>query len=240
VANDYFVVIDQDFLDDEADQALPLSNIQRLGRRAQTGEKACDAFREPQPYFALRRVVGNGLQLRLICLFATSQIGAFSATREIAPERLLSASGRIGLARCPQAAVEFLLYEMGVFEQPHDFLPYDIIQQILTHWAVLADRPPEAAPSVRSQASIIVDGASARLRGGAVESVAAFRATHQTLYDAGDDGASRRVLLVGLQTLLGQCERLFADDRRHGNFDPLRAGKLVTGAVARGNAAAQP
>ena len=186
MANDYFVVIDQDFLDDEADQALPLSNIQRLGRRAQTGEKACDAFREPQPYFALRRVVGNGLQLRLICLFATSQIGhsaakfsqrkqafligrqqaidAFSATREIAPERLLSASGRIGLARCPQAAVEFLLYEMGVFEQPHDFLPYDIIQQILTHWAVLADRPPEAAPSVRSQASIIVDGASARLR----------------------------------------------------------------------------
>jgi hypothetical protein len=255
VPDNDFVVVDEDFLDDEAEQALPLSDIQRFGGRTQTGEEASDGFGETQPYFALRRVVDDCLQLRLVRLFATPQIGhsaaqfiegketflisrqqaldALSATCEIAPEHLLSAFGRIGLARGPQPPVEFVLYETRVFKQTHDLFPYDLIQQILTHRTIVADRPAESAPSVRPQASIIVDSASARPRGGAVEPVAAFRATHQTLHDTGRDGAPWRVLLVGLQTLFGQCKRLFADNGRHGNFDPLRARKLVIGAVAR-------
>jgi hypothetical protein len=47
------------------------------------------------------------------------------------------------------------------------------------------------------------------------------------------DGATRRVIFVALQTLRGQRESFFRDNRRHRNLDPLGPGPLVAGAITR-------
>ena len=60
----------------------------------------------------------------------------------------------------------------------------DGVQQILSNGMSVADRPSQSAPSVRPQASVIVDCASARSRGCAVKAVAALGATDQALHDA--------------------------------------------------------
>ena len=56
--------------------------------------------------------------------------------------------------------------------------------------------PPSRRHPSDPRASIIVDSASARPRGGALEPVAAVRATHQSLHDPGRDGAPQRVHLL--------------------------------------------
>ena len=128
---------------------------------------------------------------------------AFLTTRKITPERLLPAFGGVNLARGPQPPIEFLLDETGLFEQSQDLFPDHSVQQILSNGMSVADRPSQSAPSVRPQASVIVDRASARSRGGAVKTVAALGAADQSLHDAGRDGASRRIFLVGVKTFLG-------------------------------------
>jgi len=46
--------------------------------------------------------------------------------------------------------------------------------------------------------------------------------------------------LVGLKPFLRERKGLFADDRRHGDRDPIPSRLLVAGAVASGNAATHP
>jgi hypothetical protein len=60
------------------------------------------------------------------------------------------------------------------------------------------------------------------------------------LHDTGGHGAPRRVNLVGLESLLGKCEGLLADNRRHRNRDPILSRSFVTGAVTSGHATAHP
>ena len=166
-------------------------------------------------------------------------LDALSTTREIATQRFFPALGRIGLSCGLEPAIELFLYETWLFEQARNFFPYHFVQQILTNRATVANRAAEPAPAVRTEAAIVINGSGARPRRRPIETVAALGAAHQALHDAWRNRAARRVLLVGLQALRGQGVGLFADDRRHGDLDPLGARKLMIGAVARRDAAAQ-
>src|SRR5260370_7000739 len=86
----------------------------------------------------------------------------------------------------------------------------------------------------------MVECACARWRRCAIESVTAVGAAYETLHDAGRDGPPRRMSLVGLEPFLRERKGLFADDRRHGDRDPIPPRLLVAGAVASGNAATHP
>ena len=46
------------------------------------------------------------------------------------------------VACCRQPAVEFALDQAGIFEQPDDLGPYDLIEKILADRAVVANGPP--------------------------------------------------------------------------------------------------
>jgi hypothetical protein len=170
VANDDFVFADEDFLDEKTQHALPLSYIERFDGRPQAGEEVRDGFGEAQADFALLRLVFDCLQLQQASLFASAQIGhavaqlfkrektlligreqtlnAFSATREIAAKRFLSALRGIGVSRRLEPPLKFVFYETLVFEQTCDLFPYNRVQQILAHWAIVADRPAKPAPTV--------------------------------------------------------------------------------------------
>jgi hypothetical protein len=115
---------------------------------------------------------------------------ALVATSEIAPERLFSAFGGVGFARNSQATVELLLNETGIFEQTQDFFPDYGIQQILPDRMSVTDRPGQPAPSVRTQASVIVDRACARSRGCAVKAITTVGAADQALHNAWSDSTS--------------------------------------------------
>src|SRR5260370_34910963 len=86
----------------------------------------------------------------------------------------------------------------------------------------------------------MVDRASARSRRCAIERVPALGAAYKTLHDAGRDGPPRRMSLVGLEPFQRERKGLFADDRRHGDRDPIPPRLLVAGAGARGHSATTP
>src|SRR5258708_9922670 len=87
---------------------------------------------------------------------------------------------------------------------------------------------------------MIVDRACARSRRCAIESVTALGAAYKTLHDAGRDGPPRRMSLVGLEPFQRERKGLFADDRRHGERDPIPPRLLVPGAVWDCHCATQP
>ena len=64
VADDDGVVGDQHFLDQQANDALALLDVEGLGTRAQAGEEGGQALSQAQGGGALRRLVGDGAQLR--------------------------------------------------------------------------------------------------------------------------------------------------------------------------------
>ncbi len=93
---------------------------------------------------------------------------------------------------------------------------------------------------IGAKASIIVDLTCARSRRSPIEGIAALGAAHEPLHDTGSHGAPRRVNLVSLESFLGECEGLLADDWRHRNRDPILSRSFVTGAVTSGHATAHP
>ena len=64
VADDDGVVGHQNFLDQQANDALALVDVEGLGTHAQTGEEGGQALSQAQGGGALRRLVGDGAQLR--------------------------------------------------------------------------------------------------------------------------------------------------------------------------------
>src|SRR5205814_1634951 len=53
--------------------------------------------------------------------------------------------------------------ERWVFDQVNNFLPHDLVEQVLTDRPTVAHRPAEMAPSVGAEAAVVMDFA----RGGA-------------------------------------------------------------------------
>ena len=57
------VVADEDVLDDEAHDSLPLNDVKRIGGAVQTTEERGKRLGKAQECGAIGRLVGNGLQL---------------------------------------------------------------------------------------------------------------------------------------------------------------------------------
>src|SRR5437660_9806167 len=84
-------------------------------------------------------------------------VDALANANEVAPESLFTAFARVGRARSCEPSIEFILDELGIFEQAHDFGPHDFVQQILTHWPIVANGARKPPPAVGAETSIIVD-----------------------------------------------------------------------------------
>jgi hypothetical protein len=70
---------------------------------------------------------------------------------------------RFRRAGCVKAPIEFGPNEHWVFNQVNNFLPHDLVKQVLADRPAVAHRPAEMAPSVGAEAAIVMDFA----RGGA-------------------------------------------------------------------------
>jgi len=74
VADDDGVVGHQDFLDQQANAALALVDVERLGTRAQACKKGGQALGQAQGGGTLRRLVRDRAQLRFRPLLAPAQV----------------------------------------------------------------------------------------------------------------------------------------------------------------------
>ena len=133
----------------------------------------------------------------------------------IALHGLFTLLRRVGRARHREPPIEFLLNQRGILEQPNDFGPDDLIQQVLPDWSVGATGPAEVPPRIRAEAPIVVNQAGTRPGRGAREGVAAPAATHQPLHEARRDGASPRADFVLVQQFLRARKGRLVDERRH-------------------------
>ena len=74
VANDDGVVGHQNFLDQQANDALALMDVECLGTRAQAREEVRQALGQAQGGRALGGLIGDGAQLRCRPLLAAAQV----------------------------------------------------------------------------------------------------------------------------------------------------------------------
>jgi hypothetical protein len=212
------VVVDQDFLDDEPDDLLPIGDLQRLRGVVQPLKEGGQGFSEAQERRPIGGLIEDGLQFRPRGLVASAQVRhpatqfvegqevlligrdqalhALADPREVAFESVLPPLRRFGSAGRVEAPVEFGLDERRVFDQADDLPPYNLIEQILADRSAIAHRAAEMAPCVRAEAAVIVDLARGTARRRPRQRVAAFATRDQSLNDAGLDGPARREALV--------------------------------------------
>ena len=179
MTNDDGVVTDEHLLDDEAHDALAFGDLERVGRGTQAGEEGRERIREAQECSAIIGLVGNRLQLGAQLLFALPQrwhalaqllkrqelflisgeqpLDTLASPCQFPLQRLFALLGRIGIARCGEPAIEFLLDQRRIFEKPNDLGPDDAIQKILARRSVIAQRAAESPPPIRADAAIVVD-----------------------------------------------------------------------------------
>jgi hypothetical protein len=99
-----------------------------------------------------------------ICLVGRKQpFDAFPDPCQLALEGFLPSLCRFRRAGCVKAPIEFGPNERWVFNQVNNFLPHDLVEQVLADRPAVAHRPAEMAPSVGAEAAIVMDFA----RGGA-------------------------------------------------------------------------
>ena len=102
VADDDGVVGHQDFLDQQANDALAFLDIKRLGIRAQPCQEGSQGLRQAQGGGALGRLVGDRAQFRLDPLGAAAQVGQASA-QLLERQQVLLVGGYQTLHRLVQA-----------------------------------------------------------------------------------------------------------------------------------------
>src|ERR1022692_686512 len=261
VADDDGVVTDENLFDEQSDNTLTLDNVQRLRRGTQSRHERRQCFGQAQIRGAIICLVGERGQLRLQGLFAPAQprhagaqfiereqgflIGrhqpfhALAGTRQIALQGFLAPFVWTGSARSIQAPLDFRLDETGVFDELENLVPYQLIEQILAHGPVVAERATQTPIGIRPQTAVVVDFPGTRACGSPVHGLAALAAADNALQDARLDRTAGREAFVVLQPLLRKIERGAVDNDRHGDFDPFLARPLMMGAVARDTAAAQ-
>ena len=263
MADGDFVLGDQNLLHEEPDDTLPFRDVQGFGGRAQPRQKAGQGLGEPEIGLPILDTIDGGLQFAVQRLFLTAErrrSGAqlvdgdqlFLIGRDQAVDPLADpdqAMPKVGLALLVgigdtgrlQSPVDLCAHQCRIFEQADQLGPHDVVEQVLAHRTAVAQRAVEIAPGVGTQAAVVGDLAGTGLGRRAIQPVAAFAARHEPLRDAGRSGPALGEDLVLLQPLFGKGEGLFADDRRHRDFDPVFSRPLVTDAVASGEpvAAAQ-
>jgi hypothetical protein len=262
VANDYAFVLDQDLFDNQAQDPLPLLNVEGAGRATQLGEECREGLRETQVDSAVIDLIEDRLQFRLQGVFALPQfrhaspqfverqklfliggqqaVDALAGPRHISLQDVLPVPCRVGRSCRRQPPIELVLDQAGILQQSDDFSPHNLVEEILTNRTIITYWAAKMAPGVGTQASVIVDLAGARPGRGTRHRIAAFPARNQALHDAGFDRPTWRKRLVLLEPLLDSHESIVRNDRGNRNFDPVGTRSFVVSAVARANAPAQP
>jgi hypothetical protein len=90
-------------------------------------------------------------------------VHAFPDPCQLALEGFLPSLCRFRRAGSIKAPIEFGPNERWVFNQVNNFLPHDLVEQVLADRPAVAHWPAEMAPSVGAEAAIVMDFA----RGGA-------------------------------------------------------------------------
>ena len=75
MANDDGVLADQHLLDEEANDALALGDVQCFGRRAQPCQEVGQGLGEPEIGLAILGTIDGGLQLTVQSLLLTAELG---------------------------------------------------------------------------------------------------------------------------------------------------------------------
>jgi hypothetical protein len=254
VANDDAFVLNQDLLDNQADDALPLLNVEGVGGATQLGEECREGLSETQIDGVIVYLIEDRLQFRLQGVLALPQfrhaspqfverqklfliggqqpVDALAGTRHLSVEDVFPLSCWIGRSCRRQPPVELVLDQAGIFQQSDHFSPHNPIEKILTYWPAIAYWSAKMPPGVRPQASVIVDFTSTRPGRCSRHRIAAFPARYQALHDAGFDRPTWRKSLVLLKQFSGSHESIVRNDRRNGDFDPVSTRALVVSAVA--------
>src|SRR5450755_227730 len=243
------VVVDDDLLDEQSDDALAFEHVQALHLRAQTLEefaqrvsksKICGLIDELgtqrfefclQPCLALPQLGHSPAQLvqaeEILLVGRQQPLNAPLGLQQLAGGSVLVLLGRMRRARGFDAPGQLRLDQRRIFKQSSDLGPHGLLEQIEPDGRSAAARLALIAPGVRTQASVVVDLARAAARGSPIQRVAATGAVHQALQDARLNRATRGELLVVLESLLRQLESAFVHQCGHGNLDPLILGSVL-------------
>ncbi len=109
-------------------------------------------------------------------------------------------------------------------------LPHECVEIVLAHGPVLTHAAVDEALGVGSEASVVVQRAARRLRGGARKAVATLFADREALEQRGDLRAPRREAPVILELSLRLGEAILGDDRGHRDLEPFGARPAACGA----------
>ena len=213
MADGYTVLVDQNLLDQQAEDLLALGDVESFGRLAQTLQEAGQGFGQPQHRGLLGRPIPQGLQFALQALLALTQAG-HAAAQVVERQQVLLVGGQqtlhaladtgqlaiqFGLTTACRAvrpgrvepAVDLLPDQGGVLQQAQHFGPDQVVQQILADRPVVAGWSGQMAVAVRSQAAVVVDLPRTRPGRGPIQRVAALAARDHALQQGRLDGAAR-------------------------------------------------
>ena len=185
----------EDLFHQQSQDLLPLGHVQRVCPRPQPCAEIGERLDQPQ---ILGLIAGgrfqrlqfglNGLVLLAKLRHSAAQLvqthQAFLISNQqpvhalrqpsmIPAQLLLPLLQRIGIPGRFQPAVQLLLNDAGIFQQPHDFGPDHCIELVLTNRRVFADGALEMTIRVRTNAAVVIEPACRGLRRGAIEPVAA-------------------------------------------------------------------
>ena len=152
------VVADQDLLDHEADDPLPVLDIKRVRRGAQPGQERREGLGEAQVGCPVVHLVHDRLQFSLHSMFAVSElrhslaqfverqevlligcqeaVDALAGPRQVPQQGSLALLRRVGCPRRCQPAVELVLDQARILQQADDLGPDNLIEEILADRAV--------------------------------------------------------------------------------------------------------
>ena len=106
-------------------------------------------------------------------------VHTFPQSRMVPAQLIFSLLQRVGIFGRFEPAVQLILNDVGIFQQPHDLLPDHCIKLVLTNGWVVADGALEMTISVGTNAAVVVEPACGGLCGGAIEPVStAFTNQH--------------------------------------------------------------
>lgn len=181
MANSDCVPTHEDFFDKQPQDLLSFGDIQGIGTCSQAAAKISECLNQPQ----ILGLIGCGrfqrLQFRLNGLVLAAEFGhaaaqlfqthqsiligcqqpihALRQPAMIPVQLLLPPLQRIGIPGRLQPAVELLLNDFGILQQPHDLAPDHGIQLVLANGRIFADRTLEMTIGVRTDASVVIEPA---------------------------------------------------------------------------------
>ncbi len=183
MANDDAFVLDQDLLDNQADDPLPLLNVEGVSGATQPAEECREGFGEAQIDGSVIDLIEDRQQFRLQGVFALPQfrhaspqlvereklfliggqqsVDALAGPGHLSVQDVLPLPRGVGCSSRRQPAIELVLDQAGILQQSDDLRPHNPIEEVLTNRATIANRPAKAPPGVGTQASVIMDFTSA-------------------------------------------------------------------------------